>query len=55
MLPHTLAIGRSKIETPALFASYRIQDYPRAGLLCHPWEMTDTQAILLNAFDPVGK
>ena len=51
MQPHTLTIGRSKIETPALFASYRIRDYPRAGLRCHPWEMTDTQAILLNAFD----
>ena len=51
MLPHTLTIGASKIETPALFASYRIGDYPRAGLLYYPWEMTDTQAILLNAFD----
>ena len=51
MPPHTLTIGGSKIQTPALFASYRIGDYPRAGLLCHPWEMTDTQAILLNAFD----
>ena len=51
MLPHTLTIGTSKIETPALFASYRIGDYPRAGLLYYPWEMTDTQAILLNAFD----
>ena len=49
--PHTLTIGASKIETPALFASYRIRDYPRAGLSCHPWEMTNTQAILLNAFD----
>ena len=51
MPPHTLTIGGSKIQTPALFASYRIGDYPRAGLLCHPWEMTNTQAILLNAFD----
>ena len=39
------------LELPNLFASYRIGDYPRAGLLCHPWEMTNTQAILLNAFD----
>ena len=39
------------LETPNLFASYRIRDYPRAGLRCHPWKMTDTQAILLNAFD----
>ena len=51
MQSHTLTIGASKIETPALFASYRIGDYPRAGLLRHPWKMTNTQAVLLNAFD----
>ena len=51
MAPRTFTIGASQIETPALFASYRIRDYPRAGLRCHPWEMTDTQALLLNAFD----
>ena len=51
MPPHTLTIGGSKIQTPALFASYRIGDYPRAGLRCYPWKMTNTQAILLNAFD----
>ena len=39
------------LETPNLFASYRINDCPRAGLRCHPWKMTGTQAILLNAFD----
>ena len=39
------------IETPALFASYRIGDFPRAGLLCHPWKITSTQAVLVNAFD----
>ena len=39
------------LETPNLFASYRIGDYPQAGLHYHPWEMTGTQAILLNAFD----
>ena len=49
--PHTLIVGASKIETPALFASYRIGDYPRAGLSRHPWKMTNTQAVLLNAFD----
>lgn len=42
------------LKTPSLFASYRIDDYPRAGLLCHPWEMTNTQAILLNAYDFLG-
>ena len=42
------------LETPNLFASYRIDDYPRAGLRFHPWEMTATQAILLNAYDLLG-
>lgn len=51
MPTHTLRFGVSKIKIPALFASYRIRDFPRAGLRFHPWEITDTQAILLNAFD----
>ena len=42
------------LKTPSLFASYRIDDYPRAGLLFFPWEMTNTQAILLNAYDLLG-
>ena len=45
------SIFSKPLEIPNLFASYRIRDYPRAGLRCHPWKMTDTQAILLNAFD----
>ncbi|MCZ7545104.1 MAG: queuine tRNA-ribosyltransferase family protein [Anaerolineae bacterium] len=44
-------IGSRRIETPNFIASYRIRDYPRAGLRCHPWRMTDTQVLLLNAFD----
>lgn len=44
-------VSTESLETPNLFASYRIHDCPRAGLRCHPWKMTDTQAILLNAFD----
>lgn len=51
MSSRTLTIGASQIETPALFASYRVRDYPQAGLRCHPWKMTNTQALLLNAFD----
>jgi len=51
MPPRTVTIGAAQLETPALFASYRIRDYPRAGLRFHPWEITDTQALLLNAFD----
>ena len=45
------SIFSKSLETPNLFASYRIGDHPQAGLHCHPWEMTNTQAILLNAFD----
>ena len=45
------SIFSKPLELPNLFASYRIGDYPRAGLRCHPWTMTNTQAILLNAFD----
>ena len=51
MLPHTRKISGLDIETPALFASYRIGDYPRAGLRYHPWNITNTQTVLLNAFD----
>ena len=51
MPTRAMRIGASTIKTPALFASYRIRDFPRAGLRFHPWEMTKTQAILLNAFD----
>lgn len=47
----TVGLGELQLETPALFASYRIRDYPRAGLRSHPWKMTGTQALLLNAFD----
>src|SRR5690349_12809417 len=42
------------LATPALVASYRIGDYPAAGLRKYPWEMTNTQALLLNAFDLLG-
>ena len=44
-------IGSKRIETPNIFASYRIKDFPRAGLQSHPWKMTNTQGLLLNAFD----
>ena len=51
MLPQTRKIGGIDIKTPALFASYRIGDCKRAGLLYHPWNITNTQAVLVNAFD----
>ena len=51
MQSHTGKIGVLEIKTPALFASYRIGDFPRAGLRFHPWDITSTQAVLVNAFD----
>ena len=48
---HTSVFSRVPLDTPNLFASYRIGDYPHAGLLHPPWEMTGTQAVLVNAFD----
>ena len=51
MPARTMIVGTKQLETPALFASYRVGDYPRAGLRFHPWRMTGTQALLLNAFD----
>ena len=46
--------GNKQIETPAVFASYRIADFPRAGLRFHPWGMTNTSAVLLNAYDLIA-
>lgn len=48
---HSQVFSRAPLETPNLFASYRIGDYPHAGLRRPPWEMTGTQAILVNAYD----
>ena len=43
--------GSKALGTNGLFASYRIGDFPRAGLRFHPWEVTGTQGIVVNAFD----
>ena len=48
---HSPVFSRPLLEVPNLFASYRIGDYPHAGLRLPPWEMTGTQAILVNAYD----
>lgn len=48
---HSPVFSRAPLETPNLFASYRIGDYPHAGLRLPPWDMTCTQAILVNAYD----
>lgn len=45
------SIDPEGLKTPNMFAGYRIRDYPRAGLRCHPWAMTGTQALIMNAFD----
>jgi queuine/archaeosine tRNA-ribosyltransferase len=47
-------IGGKKLATPAVFAGYRIKDFPQAGLRFHPWKITETTAILLNAYDLIA-
>ena len=47
-------IGGKKLATPAVLAGYRIKDFPRAGLRFHPWKITETSAILLNAYDLIA-
>jgi len=39
------------LRTPNLFASYRLGDVTSAGVKFFPWEMTHTQAVLVNAYD----
>ena len=48
---HSSVFSRVPLEIPNLFASYRIGDCPHAGIHRPPWEMTETQAVLVNAFD----
>lgn len=48
---NSIFLNNFAIHTPSLLASYRIKDFPRAGLRNHPWKMTKTQGLLLNAFD----
>jgi hypothetical protein len=47
-------IGDKKLSTPAVLASYRIADFPRAGLRFHPWRITRTVAVLTNAYDLIA-
>jgi queuine/archaeosine tRNA-ribosyltransferase len=47
-------LGSKNLEVPNIFASYRIRDYPRAGLRFHPWKITNTHGLLLNAYDLLG-
>jgi tRNA-guanine family transglycosylase len=46
-----IPFGSHTILSPTLFASYRMGDFPVAGLKFHPWEITDTEALLINAYD----
>ncbi len=47
----TITLGSHKLKVPALFASYRLGDYPSSGLRAWPWAMTQTEALLINAYD----
>ena len=44
-------LNGKKIETPNLFVSYRLGDYPSAGLKCLPWEEIKIEALLVNSYD----
>ena len=44
-------LNGKKIETPNLFVSYRVGDYPYAGLKCLPWNEIEIEALLVNSYD----
>lgn len=44
-------IGSKELQVPNIWASYRIGDCPNAGLHFHPWVITGTRALLINAYD----
>lgn len=46
-----LRFGRRQLVSPSIFASYRLGDHPTAGLKSIPWELTNTAAVLVNAYD----
>lgn len=46
-----IQFGSHTIVSPTLFASYRMGDFPVAGLKFHPWSITETEALLINAYD----
>jgi tRNA-guanine family transglycosylase len=46
-----ITFGQYTLKTPAIFASYRLGDFPSAGLKSYPWRVTETEALLINAFD----
>ncbi len=50
-VPRETPFGDNSLCTPILFASYRLGDVPGAGVRFFPWDMTRTEAILINAYD----
>ena len=47
----TIRFGPYGLRPPVLFAGYRMGDVPTAGLRKFPWDMTGTEALLINAYD----
>lgn len=47
----SVEIGGKDLGTPNLFASYRLGDVTMAGVRFFPWRITNTQAVLVNAYD----
>ncbi|MBI4671806.1 MAG: hypothetical protein HY741_09090 [Chloroflexi bacterium] len=47
----SLQLGEHSLQTPNLFASYRLGDVTSAGVKFFPWKITNTQAVLVNAYD----
>jgi len=43
--------GPYSLRPPVLFAGYRMGDMPTAGLRAFPWDITETEALLINAYD----
>ncbi|MCS6923798.1 MAG: tRNA-guanine transglycosylase [Fimbriimonadales bacterium] len=49
--PRETRFGTHRLRPPLLFASYRLGDVPGAGLRCFPWDITEVEALLINAYD----
>src|ERR1700682_5400445 len=43
--------GPHNLRPPVLFAGYRMGDMPTSGLRAFPWDITETEALLINAYD----
>lgn len=49
--PRETRFGTHRLHPPLLFASYRLGDVPAAGLRFFPWDITQVEALLINAYD----